>query len=122
MKNRMAAPITGMLFQIRYNARRTSIYTYATPRTIGRVKVDELTGCSQALAPQLLVESVEDDVVVAVRASITRSGTAMFIIVSILPTICGARAVNLTIFASPFSILAEASNLAVTWTKSTSNG
>jgi hypothetical protein len=77
---------------------------------IGKVKVVLLTGFSQALSPQL--------VVAAARASMTRSGTAMFVIDSILPITCGARAVNLTIFSG--SILAEASNLAVNSTRSTS--
>jgi hypothetical protein len=66
---------------------------------MGRVNVAELTGFSQPLAPQLLVESAEDDVVDALRSSRTRSGTATFIIDSILPITCGTRAVNLTIFA-----------------------
>jgi len=79
---------------------------------MGRVKVELLTGFSQALSPQL----VED--VAAARASTTRFGTAMSIIDSVLSITCGVRAVNLTIF--PVSILAEASNLAVNSTKSTS--
>ncbi len=94
-------------------------FTYATPRMMGIVKVVELTGFSQALEPQLLVEPVEEVVVVASRASMTRSGTAICIIVFILPTTCGARAAILTIFATPFSMLAEASNLAA---NSTSDG
>jgi hypothetical protein len=122
MKNKMAAPITGMLFQIRYDARRDPTFTYATPRTMGKVKVELLTGFSQALEPQLPVDSAEDDAVVAARASTTRSGTATFIIVSILLTTCAARAANLRIFASPFSILAVTGNLAVNSTKSTSGG
>jgi hypothetical protein len=77
---------------------------------IGKVKVVLLTGFSQALSPQL--------VVAAARASMTRSGTAMFVLDSILPITCGVRAVNLTIFSG--SILAEASNLAVKSTRSTS--
>jgi hypothetical protein len=64
---------------------------------MGKVKVDEVTGFSQALSPQLLVDSEEDVVVDAERGSTTRFGTAMFIIDSILPTTCGTRA--LTIFA-----------------------
>jgi hypothetical protein len=92
---------------------------------MGMVKVDVLTGFSQLLAPQLLVvESAEEDVVVdALRGSITRSGTAMFIIDSILPKICGARAVNLTIFAGcSFSIMTDAGNLVADPTNSTSDG
>jgi hypothetical protein len=42
----------------------------------------------------------------------------MFVLDSILPITCGVRAVNLTIFSG--SILAEASNLAVKSTRSTS--
>jgi hypothetical protein len=83
---------------------------------MGMVKVDELTGFSQALAPQLLVESVEEDVVDAAwRGSITRFGTAMFIIASILPTTCGA----LTIFAARSSSMLV--DLAASPTKSTSD-
>jgi len=91
---------------------------------MGRVKVDELTGFSQLLAPQVLVvESAEEVVVDALRGSITRSGTAMFIIVLVLPKIWGARAVNLTIFVGcSFSIMAEAGSLVSDPTNSTSDG
>jgi hypothetical protein len=58
---RIAAPITGM----------------AIPRIIGNVKVESPTGFSHALAPQVLVESAEEEVVVESRASIVRSGVAM---------------------------------------------
>lgn len=77
---------------------------------MGKVKVDELTGFSQPLAPQLLVESDEEAVdVAALRGSITRFGTAMSIIDSILAKTRGTRAVNLTIFAAcPVSIMSEA--------------
>ena len=98
--------------------------TYATPRMMGRVKVDEVTGFSHALGPQLLVASADEDVVVAAeRGSMARSGMAMFAIDSILPTFCGTRAINLTIStASPFSMLAEASRRAAKPTRSTSDG
>jgi len=58
--------------------------TYATPSTIGTVNEEELTGFSQAFAPHELVDSDEDDVSV-LRASITRFGTAIFGIDSIVP-------------------------------------
>lgn len=64
------------------------MYTYATPRIMGSVKVESPTGFSQALAPQLLVAS-DDEEVESARASSTRSGTAMLSIDSILPIACG---------------------------------
>jgi hypothetical protein len=58
--------------------------TYATPSTIGIVYEEELTDFSQAFAPHELVDS-DDDVVSVLRASITRFGTAIFAIDSIVP-------------------------------------
>jgi hypothetical protein len=58
---------------------------------MGSVKVDELTGfwhtAELLFAAQVLEESDDEAVVVAaLRGSTTRSGTAMFIIDSIMPT------------------------------------
>jgi hypothetical protein len=83
--------------------------TYATPRMIGNVNVDELVGFSHAaellLGAQVLPPSTDELVVVAaLRGSTTRVGTAILIIDSILPTIsdsaAASRGPNLTIFAA----------------------
>lgn len=109
MKNRIDAPITGMLQRVRIE--RGGLYelncTYATPRMIGRVNVDELVGLSHSaellFAAQVLDE-LELVVVAALRGSTTLSGTAILIIASILPIIfdsAGAiRGPSLTIFAA----------------------
>jgi len=77
------------------------------------VNVEELIPFSQALAPQVDVLVEEEDVdVAALRASTTRSGTAMSTVAAILPIICGTRASDLMIFAAcGLSIMAEARNL-----------
>jgi hypothetical protein len=91
---------------------------------MGSVKVDEVTGFSHALAPQLLVAVAEEEVVVAAcRGSMARSGRATFAIDSILLRTCGTRGPNLIIFAaSPFSMLAEASRRAAKPRRPTSDG
>ncbi len=77
------------------------------------MNVELLTGFSHAFAPQLLVESAEEDVdVVESRSSIVRLGTAVFIIEVILSIASpiGIRRPSLTI--SPicaFSIIKDAS-------------
>jgi len=116
--NKIAAPITGILKVSRQ--RRTSPhrkYTYATPRTIGSVNVDEPTGFSQAaellLAAQVLEESEDEAVVVESEELVvvadgglraTRLGSAKSIIESI-PSIgsgsaVGIRGPNLTILGN----------------------
>jgi hypothetical protein len=68
--------------------------------------VDWLTGFSHLLAPQLLVSSADEEVEVVVdsaRTSITRSGTAILIIVPSIAPIArptGIRDPSLTIFAT----------------------
>lgn len=73
--------------------------TYATPNTMGKVYVELVMGFSHAFAPQLLAASVE---VGSARGSTTRSGTAMFMIDSILPIASGVGILgpNLAIFDS----------------------
>jgi hypothetical protein len=79
--------------------------TYATPRMMGSVNVEELVDFSHGpellSAAQVLPESDDELVDVALRGSTTRFGTAILIIDSILPIIFVAgvatRGPNLTI-------------------------
>lgn len=66
---------------------------------MGNVKVELVTFFSQAIAPQLPVAAAVVDVVSA-RGSTTRSGTAMFMMASILPIASGVgiRGPSLAIF------------------------
>lgn len=97
-------------------------WTYATPRMIGNEKVEELVGFSQTpellSAAQVLPESDDELVDVALRGSTTRFGTAILIIDSILPIIFVAgvatRGPNLTISAAcRLSMFGEASLLPI---------
>jgi hypothetical protein len=103
--NKIAAPITGILINyIRFGQEKEDKYTHATPRMMGIVKVDELTGSSHAFAPHLLEAVDDEDVdVESARGTTTRLGTAISIIVSILPTVSGpaigTRGPSLTILA-----------------------
>jgi hypothetical protein len=96
--------------------------TYATPRMIGNVNVEELVGFSHTpellFAAQVLPESDDELVEVALRGSTTRFGTAILIIDSILPIIfdagVGTRGPNPTISAAGrLSIFGEASLLPI---------
>jgi hypothetical protein len=94
---------------VRFGNEKDVRFTHATPRMMGIVKVDELTGSWHAFGPQLLVAVDDEDVdVAAARASTTRLGTAIFIIASILPRVSGSaagvRGPSLTIFAREKSI------------------
>ena len=102
MMNKIAAPITGMLINcVRSGNEKEVKCTHATPRMMGIVKVDELTGSSHAFVPQLLEDVDDEDVdVESARGSTTRSGTAISITASILPSLAtGTRGPSLTIFA-----------------------
>ena len=94
---------------VRFGNEKEVRFTHTTPRMMGIVKVDELTGSWHAFAPQLPVAVDDEDVdVAAARASTTRLGTAIFIIASILPRVSGSatgtRGRSLTIFARRKSI------------------
>jgi hypothetical protein len=113
---------------VRFGNEKEVRSTHATPRIMGIVKVDELTGSWHAFAPQLPVAVDDEDVdVAAARASTTRLGTTIFIIASILPRVSGSaigtRGPNLTIFARGKSIWSEASSLVASrWSNDKSAG
>lgn len=108
----MPAPITGILSQVRWELKQIQS-TYAIPRTIGNVKVAELTGKSPACA--LLLVAADPEVVESCRASIIRVGIAIFMMASISPiargftSATGILGPNLTISRECVaSIMAEA--------------
>jgi hypothetical protein len=79
--------------------------THTTPRAMGSVKVEEVTGFSHSFTPQELVD-VDDDDVVSARGSTTLLGTTIFMIASMVPIASGSaigvgtRWPSLTIFAA----------------------
>ena len=113
MRNRTIAPISGILAPESQNTNRAKRFnqTYATPRIIGIVNVDELTGfshCAELLPAAHVLPEDELDVVAALRGSTTLSGTAILIIDSILPimsrSVAAIRAPSVTILTASLSM------------------